>query len=64
VQKWLAAAGDRPTDEFVERIPIRETRHYVKRVLGTFEMYRTLYDDGAIFPDWSAYMPRAQPREG
>ena len=64
VQKWLATAGDRPTDEFVERIPIRETRHYVKRVLGTFEMYRTLYDDGAIFPDWSAYMPRAQPREG
>jgi soluble lytic murein transglycosylase len=64
VQKWLATAGDRPTDEFVERIPIRETRHYVKRVLGTFEMYRTLYDEGPIFPDWSAYMPRAQPREG
>ena len=64
VSKWLATAGDRPTDEFVERIPIRETRHYVKRVLGTFEMYRTLYDDGAIFPDWSAYLPRAQPREG
>jgi len=64
VSKWLATAGDRPTDEFVERIPIRETRHYVKRVLGTFEMYRTLYDEGAIFPDWSDYMPRAQPREG
>jgi soluble lytic murein transglycosylase len=64
VQKWLAQSGERPLDEFVERIPIRETRHYVKRVLGTFEMYRTLYDDGPVFPDWSKYLPRASPAEG
>jgi soluble lytic murein transglycosylase len=64
VQKWLAFPGDRPIDEFFERTPIRETRHYVKRVLGTFEMYRTLYDEGPVFPDWSAFLPRAAPREG
>jgi soluble lytic murein transglycosylase-like protein len=54
---------DRPTSSW-SAIPIRETRHYVKRVLGTFEMYRNALRRRAIFPDWSAYMPARQPREG
>ena len=33
VGKWRRRFGDRPTDEWVELIPIRQTRHYVKRVL-------------------------------
>lgn len=52
VGKWKRATGDVPTDEFVESIPIRETRHYVKRVLGTYQLYRVMYDEGPVFPDW------------
>ena len=46
VGKWLKATDNPPTDEFVESIPIRETRHYVKRVLGTYQLYNTLYGTG------------------
>lgn len=52
VGKWRRGTGPIPTDEFVESIPIRETRHYVKRVLGTYQLYRVLYDTGPLFPDW------------
>jgi soluble lytic murein transglycosylase-like protein len=38
--------------EFVEDIPYTETRNYVKRVLGNYDRYQTLY--GA---------PRAEERE-
>ncbi len=43
VGKWLTRTGNRPTDEWVESIPFRETRGYVKRVLGTYQTYRVLY---------------------
>ncbi len=52
VGSWRKKTGPVPTDEFVESIPIRETRHYVKRVLGTYQLYRVLYDTGPVFPDW------------
>ena len=52
VGKWRRGTGPVPTDEFIESIPIRETRHYVKRVLGTYQLYRVLYDAGPVFPDW------------
>ncbi len=55
VEKWLREKGNLPTDEFIESIPYRETRGYVKRVLGTWQVYRTLYDDGPPFADFSAY---------
>ena len=45
VDKWLAAAKDEPLDAFVEEIPIAETRHYVKRVLTSEAVYRTLPPD-------------------
>ena len=40
---WLENFGGRPLDEFVERIPYRETRQYTRRVLETFMVYRRLY---------------------
>ena len=61
VGKWLAAAPDRPTDEFVESIPIRETRAYVKRVLGTYQIYNVVYGTGPTFPNWSAWADDASP---
>ncbi len=39
-QRWPQAEGD----EFVESITYRETRDYVKKVLGNYIEYRELYD--------------------
>jgi len=38
--------------EFIEDIPFTETRTYVKRVLGSYDRYQTLYGT-----------PRAEKRE-
>lgn len=43
MDRWLAAYGGLPLDEFVERIPYRETRRYVRRVVETWSIYRQLY---------------------
>jgi soluble lytic murein transglycosylase len=43
VAKWEHRYGSRPSDEFVELISYRETRHYVKAVLGNYRAYRQLY---------------------
>jgi soluble lytic murein transglycosylase len=43
VKSWLSKRGDLALDEFVEEIPIQETRGYVKRVLRSYGAYRLLY---------------------
>lgn len=43
-KRWRAWLGDDP-EEFIERIPYRETRHYVKKVYGYYWTYRSLYRD-------------------
>jgi soluble lytic murein transglycosylase len=43
VAKWDRRAPGIPTDEFVETISFRETRHYVKQVLANYRRYRRLY---------------------
>jgi soluble lytic murein transglycosylase len=43
VTKWEHRAPGAATDEFVETISYRETRHYVKTVLGNYRRYRRLY---------------------
>ena len=45
VQRWMAKNGNRPSDEFVELIGYRETRGYVKRVLGSYRIYRALFGE-------------------
>jgi len=62
VNKWLNSKGNLPTDAFVESIPIRETRGYVKRVLGTYQLYRTLKGKGPLFPNWSTFNLNARPK--
>jgi soluble lytic murein transglycosylase len=42
MDRWLKEFASRPPDEFVERIPYRETRQYVRRVMETLLIYRTL----------------------
>ncbi len=52
VAKWDRRYGTRPDDEFVELISFRETRDYVKSVLGHYEVYRQLYEvEDAPSPD-------------
>jgi soluble lytic murein transglycosylase len=43
VAKWERRAPGAATDEFVETISYRETRHYVKQVLANYRRYRRLY---------------------
>lgn len=43
VAKWERRTPGAATDEFVETISYRETRHYVKQVLGNYRHYRRLY---------------------
>jgi soluble lytic murein transglycosylase len=61
VNQWRGEWGNIPTDEYVERIPFRETRGYVKRVMGTWQTYRWFMDDGQPFPDLSAYNHQVLP---
>ena len=64
VGKWLKSKGNLPTDMFVESIPFRETRHYVKRVLGTYQAYHLLYDqkeNTPIFSDFHSFNHVAKP---
>ena len=61
VNRWVEANENPPVDEWVERIPFRETRGYVKRVMGTWQTMRYHFDAGAPYPDLSAYNQRAKP---
>ncbi len=59
--RWLAARPNAPLDVVVESITFRETRHYVKRVSSSWQMYRLLYENGTLYPDLSPYTFDAVP---
>ena len=46
-QAWVKRFGHLPVDVFVERVPFKETRDYIKRVLAVEAVYRGL-DGGAV----------------
>jgi soluble lytic murein transglycosylase len=43
VKRWQKGLGGLPQDEFVESIPFKETREYVKKVVSAMELYQRLY---------------------
>ncbi len=45
--KWVKDKGALPLDLFVEEIPFRETRGYVKQVLADLYLYQAFYGDKA-----------------
>ena len=52
VTKWVDTKHKLTSDEFVEEIPFRETRGYVRRVLGNLAVYTALYGNTALqLPD-------------
>jgi soluble lytic murein transglycosylase len=50
VVKWTTEKGSLPLDLFVEEIPFRETRGYVKQVVADLYLYRTFYGGGSLPP--------------
>ncbi len=50
VERWSSRAAGMQLDTFVERIPFRETRDYVARVMGNFAHYGYLADGEAGVP--------------
>jgi len=50
VNRWLRASPGRELDEFIEEIPLDETRNYVKRVLGSYSAYQLVYGKSAGAP--------------
>jgi soluble lytic murein transglycosylase len=43
VKRWQKGLGSLPKDEFIESIPFKETREYVKKVVTAMELYQRLY---------------------
>ena len=46
VNQWIETCRQCSMDEFVESIPYKETRNYVKKVISYFFNYFRVYDDG------------------
>lgn len=51
VKRWVEQAGPVSLEEFIETIPFDQTRMYVKKVLGTFYLYRLLFIGQVHTPD-------------
>ncbi|MBU2550791.1 MAG: transglycosylase SLT domain-containing protein [Proteobacteria bacterium] len=54
VKRWVQQSGAGSLDEFVETIPFDQTRHYVKKVLGTYFLYQLLFAGHAHGPEMGA----------
>ena len=50
VERWLSRAPAMQLDTFVERIPFKETRDYVARVMGNLARYGYLAQGEAGVP--------------
>jgi soluble lytic murein transglycosylase len=46
-QSWFEEFGDQDRDEFIENIPYKETRLFVKNIIEHAAAYRRLYPDAA-----------------
>jgi len=46
VSKWEEKIGDLEDDEFIESIPLWETKEYVKKVLRSYWEYKRIYGNG------------------
>ncbi len=62
VARWAAEGAGKPLDQWVEDIPFRETRRYVKAVLGDAAIYRVLWGLGRPGLDGRRKIPA--PRAG
>ncbi|MCB9680919.1 MAG: transglycosylase SLT domain-containing protein [Alphaproteobacteria bacterium] len=62
VDKWVRERGNLPLDEFVERIPFRDTRGYVKRVTSTWQTMRyAFHPELPAFVDVRPFLDKVLP---
>jgi len=45
VRRWIKRYGLEDIDEFVESVPIPETKRYIKKVFSSYEIYSSLYNE-------------------
>jgi len=45
IRRWVKRYGVEDIDEFVESIPIQQTRRYIKKVCNSYEVYNSLYNE-------------------
>ena len=50
VKRWQKSYGALPQDEFIESIPFKETRDYVKKVATAMALYQKMYDLAPVPP--------------
>ena len=62
VRKWKNLFGHLPTELFIERIPFKQTRDYVKKVLLGESLYHAL--DGRICGCCFSFPPKTPPASG
>lgn len=60
VLKWMEERGSMPLDLFVERIPYKETRAYVKQVVADYFTYCQLYGEPTAVPNLDLALPRPE----
>ena len=48
IQKWIKNNPDAQIDEFIEDIPIFQTRNYVKKVMNNFAIYHYIFE-GTVY---------------
>ncbi|MBP7654470.1 transglycosylase SLT domain-containing protein [Candidatus Dependentiae bacterium] len=46
VSNWVSQIRSEDIDEFIEKIPFRETKNYVKKVMTSYNIYKQIYDNG------------------
>ncbi|HEX3345699.1 MAG TPA: lytic transglycosylase domain-containing protein, partial [Polyangiaceae bacterium] len=63
VERWLSRAPAMQLDGFVERIPFKETRDYVARVMGNLARYGYLAGGEGGVPRIELALPPVSPRE-
>jgi soluble lytic murein transglycosylase len=64
VRRWQDRFGFTDEEEFTEDIPYLETRNYVKKVLGSYQRYSTLYpEEASRYPWWPGAEGKSRSRE-
>lgn len=57
VNRWLSACQACEIDEFIESIPYRETRRYVKKVFKNYAVYKGFYEEEFAVEVWPSVFP-------
>jgi soluble lytic murein transglycosylase-like protein len=56
VGRWVNNNPQMEIDEYIEDIPIFQTRNYVKKVMGNYAIYNYIFE-GKVYDDWQFDLP-------